>query len=199
MAQHSRRRFLKNSVGALTAMGMPIVAESQARRQTKTPLTKDVLQAVAEVVLPASELKSDGVTRVVADFQKWVDDFEPVAEQDHPYLSSSDIVYGPADPRGRWQAQLEALEIESQKELGKPFRNLSVAERRRAIERAIRAERLDRLPTPAEAPHIAIGVVAFFYSTSEANDICYESAIGRWNCRGLDSGPRKPAAITKRG
>jgi len=196
--KHSRRGFLKHSVAAVTAVGVPIVAEPQARR-SRTPVSKDVLQAVAEVVLPAAELKADGVARVVGDFQKWLDEFEPVAEQDHPYLTSSDIVYGPGDPRGRWQAQLEALDIEAQKELGKPFPGLSIAERRRAIERALRSERLDRLPTTAEASHIAIGLAAFFYSTPEANDLCYESAIGRTRCRGLESGPQKPTVLSKRG
>jgi gluconate 2-dehydrogenase subunit 3-like protein len=179
-------------------MGVPAIAEPQARR-SRTPLSKDVLQAVAEVVLPATELKPEGVVRVVADFQKWLGEFEPVAEQDHPYLTSSDIVYGPSDPRGRWQAQLEALDIEAQKELGKTFQSLSVADRRRAIERAIRNERLDRLPAIAEGSHVAIGLAAFFYTTPEANDLCYEAAIGRARCRGLESGPQKPTVLSKRG
>ena len=198
MTQHSRRRFLKESAAALTAMGIPVAGQAQTRRP-KVPLAGEVLQAVAEVVLPSAELKSDGVNRIAGDFQKWLDDFDPVAEQEHPYLSSSDITYGPPDPRGRWQAQLEALDIEARKDTGKAFRTLSIAERRRAIERAIRGERLDRLPAPAEASHVAIAVTAFFYSTSEANDLCYDAAIGRWKCRGLESGPQKPAAITKRG
>ena len=194
----SRRRFLKHSVAAVTAVGVPVVAEPQARR-SRIPLSKDVLQAVAEVVLPASELKTDGLVRIVGDFQKWLDEFEPVAEQDHPYLTSSDIVYGPSDPRGRWQAQLEALDIEAQKELGKTFQSLSVTDRRRAIERAIRNERLDRLPAVAEVSHVAIGLAAFFYSTPEANDLCYEATIGRTRCRGLESGPQKPTVLSKRG
>ena len=196
--KHSRRRFLKQSVVTVTAMGIPAVAEPQARR-SRTPLSKDVLQAVAEVVLPLSELKADGVARVVGDFQKWLDEFEPVAEQDHPYLTSSDITYGPSDPRGRWQAQLEALDIEAQKEIGKPFQSLSTADRRRAIERATRTERLDRLPAVADASHVAIGLAAFFYATPEANDLCYEAAIGRTRCRGLESGPQKPTVLSKRG
>ncbi len=200
MKQHSRRSFLKNSAGAIAAIGTPGVAitgEAQSR-PPKTPLAKDVLQAVGEVMLPQSALKPEGVARVIGDFQKWLDGFEPVAEQDHPYLTSSEIVYGPPDPRGLWQSQLEALDLESRKELGKPFRNLSLQERRRMIERALRAERLDRLPAPAEATHVAIGVAAFFYSTSEANDLCYETSIGRWQCRGLDSSTQKPAPLSSR-
>jgi hypothetical protein len=197
MNRHSRRSFLRNSVGALAAIGAPAGLESQARR-SKTPLNKDVLQALAEIMLPQAELKAEGVARVTGEFEKWLDGFEPAAEQDHPYLSSSDIVYGPADPRGRWQSQLEALDLEAQKEIGKPFRNLSTTERRRLIERTIRSERLDRLPAPAGAAHVSIALAAFFYATSEANDQCYEATIGRWLCRGLDSGPQKPSTLAGR-
>src|ERR1044071_4071529 len=101
MKPHSRRSFIKNSLTAVTTLAIPVAAEAQTRR-VKTPLSKDVLQAVAEVILPQSELKATCMTRIVGDFEKWFDGFEPVAEQDHPYLSSSDIVYGPPDPRGLW-------------------------------------------------------------------------------------------------
>lgn len=197
MSENPRRRFLKQSAVALTAMGLPAAVE--ARPQAKRSLRTDVLNAVAEVVLPVSELKPEGVNKVLADFRSWLDAFEPVAEREHAYLSSSEIVYGPPDPAPRWDSQLDAFEIESQKEFGKRFQDLTVAQRRRAIERAIRSERLESLPAPAEAQHIAIGLAAFFYSSSQANDICYESAIGRWGCRGLESGPQKPAPIPKRG
>jgi hypothetical protein len=197
MNRHSRRSFLRNSAGALAAIGTPAGLEAQARR-SKTPLNKDVLQALAEVMLPQAELKAEGIARVTGEFEKWLDGFEPAAEQDHPYLSSSDILYGPPDPRGRWQSQLEALDLEAQKETGKPFRNLSSAERRRLIERSVRSERLDRMPAPAEAGHVSIALAAFFYGTAEANDLCYEAAIGRWQCRGLESGPQKPSALARR-
>src|SRR5262245_30192644 len=103
MNRHSRRSFLKKSVsaGALAAIGVaPEAASAAQARRAKTPLSRDTLQAIAEVVLPTATLKQDGVTRIVADFEKWLDAFEPVAEQEHAYLSSSDIVYGPPDPRG---------------------------------------------------------------------------------------------------
>ena len=202
MNRHSRRTFLKKSVsaGALAAIGAAPEAVSAAQaRRAKTPLSKDTLQAIAEVVLPTNALKQDGVTRIVADFEKWLDAFEPVAEQEHAYLSSSEIVYGPPDPRGLWQAQLDALDLVSQKETGKAFRALSVTERRRLIERALRGERLERFPAVAEAAHVTIALTAFFYSTPEANDLCYEASIGRWQCRGLDSAPQKPTALTRRG
>lgn len=192
MSHHSRRRFLKQSAVALTAIGLPVP-------QQKVKLKTDLLHAVAEVVLPVSELKTEGVDRVLAEFQTWIAEFEPVAEQEHAYLSSSDIVYGPPDPAPRWEAQLEAIEIEAQKNFGKSFAALPVAERRRAIERAIRSERLESLPSPGEAQHVAVGLAAFFYSSTEANDMCYESAIGRQRCRAIETGPQKPAPLTKRG
>lgn len=199
MSKTSRRRFLKQSVAALSAVGLP--AYSKARGQVeggKRPLAPEVLRSMAEVVLPSSELKAEGIARVVSEFESWLDGFEPVAELDHPY-GSPEILYGPPDPWPRWQSQLEALELEAQKKHGTSFQKLAGSEKRRLVERQLRAERLERLPDPAEAHHVAVGLLAYFYSTPEANDLCYEATIGRWNCRGLDSGPAKPARLSKRG
>jgi hypothetical protein len=121
-----------------------------------------------------------------------MDGFEPVAELNHPYLSSSEIQYGPPDPRPRWQSQLEGLELESQKKYAMAFAQLGIRERRQMIERAIRDDRLDRLPPTAEAQHVAVALAAHFYASADATDLCYNAAIQRWGCHGLEAGAVKP-------
>src|SRR5437867_2683704 len=108
----TRRRFLKQSAAALTAAGaLPVPVELFAQAQRAKPaIPQESLLALAEVVLPVSELGKEGTAKVLSGFQAWLDGFEPAAELDHPYLSSSEIQYGPPDPRPRWQAQLEALD-----------------------------------------------------------------------------------------
>jgi hypothetical protein len=169
----------------------------QAER-AKQPISQQVLRAVGEVVLPTSELGKDGIDKVVSGFQSWLDGFQPVAELDHPYLSSSEIQYGPPDPRPRWQAQLEAFELEAQKKYGGGFVELGIRERRQMIEHGMRDDRLDRLPAPAEAHHVATGLLAYFYATPEATDVCYDAAIGRFGCQGLEAGVQKPSARQRR-
>jgi hypothetical protein len=196
--QSTRRRFLKQSVAAATAV-LPASAEVFAQGRTASSAqSHNVLRAVAEIVLPVSELHQDGIDRVLAGFQSWQDGFEPVAEMDHPYLTSSEIQYGPADPRPRWQAQLEALELEAQKKYGFAFAKLEARDKRQMIERAMRDDRLDRLPNVAEAHHIAVALAAYFYGTSEATDLCYDAEIGRWGCHGLEAGVPEPQRRQRR-
>lgn len=200
MNGNSRRKFLKESAAALSAMGLPTAAAAAQRQASMPRLSPDILRAVAEVVLPSRELQAEGIARVLAQFDEWIAGFQPVAELEHPYLSSPEVRYGLPHPQPRWQAQLEALDIEAQKEHGAGFARLAAGDRRRMIERQVRAENADRLPAaPAEAAHFVIGLLAFFYSTPEANDLCYEAEIKRWGCRGLETGPQKPGPIGKRG
>lgn len=199
MSKTPRRKFLKQSVAALSALGLPACRGVSSDALARAALRVETLQALGEVVLPAAELKPQGVTRIVAGFEEWLREFEPVAEMDHPYLDSSEIRYGSADPGPRWQSQLDALEMEAQKKYSKSFRELDRAVRRELVERQIRNDRLDRLPAIAEAQHVALGLLAYFYSTPEANDLCYEAAIERWACRGLETAPQKPAPLSKRG
>ena len=197
----TRRSFLKESAAAVTAAGIftgPTAELLAQATPAKQPLSQQTLQAIGEVVLPSSELGKDGVGKVLAGFQTWLDGFEPVAELDHPYLSSSEIQYGPPDPRPRWQAQLQALELEAQKKYGSSFGALGPHERRQMIERAMRDDRLDRLPPAADAHHVATGMLAYFYATPEATDLCYEAAIGRFGCQGLEAGAQKPAPRSRR-
>ena len=187
---NSRRRFLKQSVGAVAGAGVSIELAGQRGKQ---PLNTATLQAVAEIVLPAGELSKEGIAKAISGFQSWMDGFEPVAELNHPYLSSSEIQYGPPDPRPRWQSQLEGLELESQKKYAMAFAQLGIRERRQMIERAIRDDRLDRLPPTAEAHHAAVALAAHFYASADATDLCYNAAIQRWGCHGLEAGAVKPA------
>jgi hypothetical protein len=197
----SRRRFLKESAAAVTAAGIFPAPAAELLGQAQRPkqaLPQDTLRSIGDVALPASELGKDGIAKVVAGFQTWLDGFEPVAELDHPYLSSSEIQYGPPDPRPRWQAQLEALELESQKKYGVGFAQIGIRERRQMLERGMRDDRLDRLGPVAEANHVAVALLAYFYATPEATDLCYDAAISRWGCQGLEAGVQKPSSRQRR-
>lgn len=192
----NRRKFLKQSVTVLGAVGVGACSELQrppGDRSALTKLTPETLRAVADVTLPVGELRDDGRETVVLGFERWAAGFRPVAELEHPYLDSSDIRYGPPDPRPRWQSQLEALEIEANQEYSTPFAKLDRNIQRRIIERQIRGDRLERLPNPAEANHVAVALLAYFYGSPEANDLCYQARIERLACRGIETAPNKPA------
>lgn len=49
---------------------------------------------------------------------------------------------------------------------------------------------------PARAKHVAIALLAHFYASPDADDLCYGRRIGRQTCRGL-GGVRQPPASTQ--
>ena len=115
-----------------------------------------------------------------------------VAELDHAYIWTDDILYGPPHPGPLWNAQLEALSLEAEKRHGVAFLDLSRADQESLVRRQIPNDLPPGLPDPARAPHVALGLLAYFYQTSEANDLCYEARIERFTCRGLESSSSEP-------
>jgi hypothetical protein len=158
-----------------------------------------MLAAVGDAVLPLSELGPEGIARVVADFRSWLDGYAPAAELSHNYLTTDWAVinYGPPHPSPRWASQLEALELVAQRRHGVSFLELAVEERRALIRRRIRGDSLDRLPHATEARHIAVALVAYFYATSEANDLCHRAAVGANTPRSLEQAGERPAPLER--
>jgi hypothetical protein len=195
MTDTDRRDFLKKSAAAAAALGVSGRAASQA-----SPPAGVTLRAIGDAVLPAGELGPEGVERVAAGFQTWIAGFEPQAEMPHGYLSRglARIRYGPEHPGPRWAEQVESLERAAQNLHATAFADLSVEQQRELIGAQLEDDDFDRLPDPARAPHVALGLLAFFYESSEATDLCYRARIGRFRCRGLRSLQREPEALPPR-
>lgn len=199
MTDTDRRDFIKKSAAAAAALGISgtKAAASQAPiRPGETP-PAETLRAVAAAVLPTSDLEPDDIDQIVTDFEAWIDDFEPVAEMPHGYLNRglANIRYGPPHPGPRWAAQVEALELEAAKRYQSAFAELSIEERRALIQGQLGRDELGRLPSPGQARHVAVGLMAYFYASSEATDLCYRASIGRFKCRGLATLGRQPQPL----
>ena len=201
-----RRRFLKQSavlVGSMAGMAASECAPSgEAPRSVSSAsslglglgpgIERSTLEALGRIVLPKSALGDEGVSSVLDGFLDWLSEFEAVAELDHPYLWSDEIAYGPPDPAPRWSGQLEALELEATKRHDQRYSDLSSEEQRVILDRHLPDDFGPDLPDAGSASHIAIGILAYFYNTSEANDLGYGAAIEKQTCRGLDTGPDQP-------
>ncbi len=188
MGDLTRRRFVQSVAALVPVAALPLGAGS--RRADAEPLDERLLRAVAEAVLP-SELGRDGMTRVVTGFQRWLAGYRPGAELDHGY-GTAEIDHAPASPASRWQAQLEALDGAARERFGARFPSLDPAERSALVAAALGERPADRLPPAVEAPHVAVGLLAHFYDTPDATDLCYRAAIGRYGCRPLASSPERP-------
>ena len=195
MADIPRRRFLKGSAAVVTGLAIGACAQDTPPNETDTPgLDRAVLEALARIVLPRTALGDAGVRRLSGEFLDWLHAFEPVSERDHPYYSS-EINYGPPDPAPLWGAQLDALNIEAQQRFDTGFPQLSEDQQTAILDRQLPKNIPQDLPYAGDAPHVAIGLIAWFYDTAEANDLALRAQIHRQSCRGLATGPHKPLPL----
>lgn len=190
MPDINRRGF----VGSVAA-SVPIAAASRhlLRSGKSAPLDDALIGALGHSLLP-TELGSDNIDRVVDEFQQWLELYSTDAELNHGY-GTSEIDYTPGDPTSRWQDQLDGLNAEAQRRFGASFVDLDADVRRGIIRQQIADDRLDRLPRAYRARHIAVGLLAYFYATPEATDLCYKAAIGKNKCRPLRRSPDEPISL----
>lgn len=157
----------------------------------------DVLASLGAAVLPA-ELGATGTAHAVAEFQRWMDAYRPDAEANHGY-GTGRIDRLPADPRPQWQAQLAALESQARRGGGSSFVSLSREQRQAILRGILAAERGEALPSPLGARHVALALLAHFYDSPAATDLCYDAEIGRQQCRPLAAQRQQPVVLGRRG
>lgn len=156
-----------------------------------------LIAKLGDVMLP-SELGTDGIARVSRAFSGWITAYREGAEIVHPY-GSAEIEYAPPSPVRRWREQLTALDRLARERHSRAFTTLSRTEREAVVRSALANERLDRLPDPLSANHVAVALAAFYFSSSDANDLCYRVKIGRRTCRPLVNSPREPLPLATPG
>lgn len=184
----SRRQFV-----AWVASTLPIaIVARRADALGAGWLAEDeaTMRALAAAILP-SELGATGVARVSTDFQRWIDNYRENVELVHGYGTSA-LRVTRASPRAKWAAQLESLRQSG-------FTEKPIGQRREAVRALLANERTDRMPDVASASHVALGLLAFYYSRSEAADLCYQARIGRDTCRPLSQASRKPLPLAQGG
>jgi hypothetical protein len=127
-----------------------------------------------------------------------MDGYRPGAEANHGY-GTARIERLTADPRPQWQSQLAALDTEARRTRGQSFSALSLGDRQALVRAALAGERGgDALPSPLAARHVAVALLAHFYDSAVATDLCYESQIGRHQCRPLDGRRQPPVPLSRR-
>jgi len=195
MSDNPRRRFLKASAGLVPGLALVSCADDQRGLASRPEiLDRTLLEIVGRIVLPRSALGDDGIVRVVGEFLVWLAGFEPVSERDHPY-ESGDIHYGPPDPAPLWQAQLEALDIEANKRYSAAYAGIVESRQREILTRQLPDNLPEAMPYAGNAAHVAIGLLAWFYASAEANALALEARIGRQTCRGLGGATTKPEPL----
>jgi hypothetical protein len=137
------------------------------------------LRALAAVVLP-SELSAEQLEKTAGAFEGWVRDYRPGAEMDHGY-GNTRLRSKPASTVSTYLRQLQELHLTGDTDA-----------RRAAVEVSLAQAAITALPQTPDGRHVASDLMAFYFRSSEANDLCYRAHIGRDECRGLAGSDREP-------
>lgn len=196
-----RRSFLKlaGALAVSTAAGCTLETRVPATTAApssdrQTGFDRTLLDAVGGAVLPA-ELGAKGLDAAVSAFVAFVDGYDPVAEEMHGY-GYADVRYLPPDPAPAWRAQLAGLDLLARRSMRKSFAELPVATRQGLLTGAVTGAQGDRLPSPIDAPHIALALLAHWASSPDAWDLALGARVQAGNCRVLGDANARPLPIT---
>jgi hypothetical protein len=198
----TRRTFVGWLSGLGAALGIGVRTRAS---QAETPVSTEqagtldaaIVRGVAEAVLP-SELGDGGIATVSRAFTRWIGGYRPGVELVHPY-GSSELRQTGESPIRRWRSQLGSLDTAAREKHRKAFTALTRDQRRELVTSALGEERLNRLPDPLQANHIAMAVLAWYFATPDAVDLCYNAKIGRNQCRPLVHASREPLPLKNGG
>lgn len=194
----TRRTF----IGWLSAVGAALGIGVRARAsRAETPVSTEqsgaldaaLVKGVADAVLP-SELGNDGIATVSRAFTQWIGGYRPGVELVHPY-GSTELRQTGESPIGRWRSQLAALNSAARDKHRKAFPALTREQKRELVMSALGTERLNRLPDPLQATHVAMALLAWYFATPGAVDLCYNAKIDRNQCRPLVHASRQPLPL----
>lgn len=177
-------RWTANLSGVLRLAGVRLWAQAADFPADQ----QDTLRTLAAVVLPA-ELGDAGIGRTAEAFAAWVRGYRAGAEMDHGYGNTRLRAKG-ASPAASYLRHLEALRP--------ALLAGDLDSRRQAVASALEQARINDLPRTPDGRHVAADLMAFYFRSSDANDLCYRAAIGRDLCRGLEGSEQAPAPLQGR-
>jgi hypothetical protein len=170
-----RRTVLQSALGAAGLGSLPAWA------QAAFPGNRDKeLKELAAVVLPAS-LGRKATDAVADQFVRWVREYKPGAEMG-PGYGNTRIRRTADSPAATYMAQLEQLQpVMTRAAIGEAIKKAGVRD-------------LGQVPT---GQHIASDLMMFYFQSPEANDMAYEAAVGKDQCRTIADSSQKPKARTR--
>jgi hypothetical protein len=189
MNRRSVLRWTTAALGALTGRRGRAFAQATGTLGAEDEAT---LRVLADVVLPAS-LGPVRRGEVVEAFGRWLRGYREGAELDQGYGHPKLRAAGPHPGQG-YARQLAALR-EAAQASGTRLAELPADRRKALVLRALAEAKVDGLPDRPDGRHVAADLLAFFFRSAEANDLCYGAAIGRDDCRGLPGSEAKPEAL----
>jgi hypothetical protein len=188
MRRRTLLQVLATSVSVLPVNRVRLAAQARAL----TPEAVGVLREVAATVLPSS-LGSDKISLIVDRFIAWGRDYEEGVALAHGYGDPTLVKSGPS-PVPDYVAQLAAIDAAARGR-GGAFGTLPLETRRTLLSEALATAKVTQLPGRPTGAHVVSDLMAFYFRSSEANDLAYRARIGRQMCRTLELTTRRPTPL----
>ncbi len=153
-----------------------------------------VLRDLAATVLP-SAIGRKGQDDAVDDFLRWIREYKEVVPLSHGYGEPRLVKSGPTPAPG-YSKQIVALQQAAQARGGR-FGTLSLDARRELLDGAFKAADVRSLPGHPDGRHVVADLMAHYFRSSAANDLCYNSRIGRNTYRAIRVTTVRPAPLGK--
>lgn len=151
-----------------------------------------VLRDVAATVLP-SAIGSKGQNDAVDNFLRWIREYKEGVALSHGYGEPRLVKSGPTPAPG-YTKQLVALQQAAQARGGR-FGTLSLEMRRQLLDDAFKAADVRTLPGRPDGKHVVADLMAHYFRSSAANDLCYDARIGRNTYRAIRVTTVRPPAL----
>ena len=141
-----------------------------------------VLRDVAATVLPSS-IGAAGHNEAVDNFLRWIREYKEGVALSHGYGEPRLVKSGPS-PAPAYSKQILALQQAAQARGGR-FGALPIEVRRQLLDAALKAADVRNLPGRPDGKHVVADLMAHYYRSSGANDLCYNARIGRNTYRAI--------------
>jgi len=194
-----RRRAIQTlaSAAALPLLRASLNADLATALAQVGDLTADqifVLKDIAGTVLP-SAIGRKGQDAAVDGFLTWIREYKEGVALSHGYGEPRLVKSGPT-PASGYAKQIAALEQAAQARGGR-FGALPLEVRRELLDAAFNAADLRNLPGRPEGKHVVADLMAHYFRGSSANDLCYNSRIGRNTYRAIRVTTVRPAPLSR--
>ncbi|MEO7156598.1 MAG: hypothetical protein ABI039_03490 [Vicinamibacterales bacterium] len=186
-----RRRALQTL--ATVAAALPLMSvQLDAQAGVLSNDAVFVLRDVAATVLP-SAIGRKGQDDAVDGFLKWIRDYKEGVALSHGYGDPRLVKSGPSPVDG-YSKQIAALQQAAQARGGR-FGALSLAIRRDLLDAAFKAAEVRNLPGRPDGKHVIADLMAHYFRSSGANDLCFNARIGRNTYRAIRVTTVRPQAL----
>jgi hypothetical protein len=186
MKRREALQTLATAAAALPLLRVPLEAQELAADQVF------VLRDVAATVLP-SAIGRAAQEQAVDDFLRWIRDYREGVPLSHGYGEPRLVKSGPSPAPG-YRKQVEALQAAAQARGGR-FGALPLDTRRALLDEAFKGAEVRNLPARPDGRHVVADLMAHYFRSSAANDLCYNARIGRHTYRAIRVTTLKPQPL----